>query len=87
MADAYSANMFLVSWAQLSQPTKPTILTHQPCFRSSRLSPQRPPSINPSIDRVYHVCSPYGSPPFIQARAKYQARCRPSHLSFILHHR
>ncbi|XLT13008.1 hypothetical protein HN51_058698 [Arachis hypogaea] len=54
MADAYSANMFLVSWAQLSQPTKPTILTHQPCFRSSRLSPQRPPSINPSIDRVYH---------------------------------
>ncbi|MED6222741.1 hypothetical protein PIB30_067280, partial [Stylosanthes scabra] len=54
IADAYSANMFLISWAQLAQPIKPTTLTHQPCFRRSLLSPRRPPpSIHPSIDHMY----------------------------------
>ncbi|XP_028781340.1 shikimate O-hydroxycinnamoyltransferase-like [Neltuma alba] len=58
IADAYSANMFLVSWAhlaQLSQSAKPTISTldSRPCFRRSLLSPRRPGVIHPSIDRMF----------------------------------
>ncbi|XP_054796874.1 coniferyl alcohol acyltransferase-like [Prosopis cineraria] len=58
IADAYSANKFLVSWAQLAQsaqPTKPTIhtLSSRPCFRRSLLSPRRPGRFHPSIDRIF----------------------------------
>ncbi|XP_054793209.1 coniferyl alcohol acyltransferase-like [Prosopis cineraria] len=55
IADAYSANMFLVSWAQLSQSTKPTIstLSSPPCFRRSLLNPRRPGRIHPSLDRMF----------------------------------
>ncbi|KAI9114550.1 hypothetical protein K1719_014248 [Acacia pycnantha] len=56
IADAYSANMFLVSWAQLVQPIKPT-LTHlpsRPCFRRSLFSPRQPAGhIAPSIDGMF----------------------------------
>ncbi|KAK4278930.1 hypothetical protein QN277_016703 [Acacia crassicarpa] len=58
IADAYSANMFLVSWAHLAQsaqPIKPTIntLPSRPCFRRSLLCPRRPGRIPPSIDGIY----------------------------------
>ncbi|KAI9114576.1 hypothetical protein K1719_014274 [Acacia pycnantha] len=55
IADAYSANMFLVYWAQLSQPTRPTTdpLPSQPCFQRSLLSPRRPCCIHPSIHDMY----------------------------------
>ncbi|KAF7833470.1 shikimate O-hydroxycinnamoyltransferase-like [Senna tora] len=57
IADAYSANMFLVSWAEMARPTKPTITTFpsqaQPCFRRSLLSPRRPGYIHSSLHDMY----------------------------------
>lgn len=55
IADAYSANMFLVSWAEMAQPTRPiiSILPSQPCYRRSLLSPRRPGSIHPSLVDMY----------------------------------
>ncbi|KAI4305959.1 hypothetical protein L6164_029284 [Bauhinia variegata] len=57
IADAYSANMFLVSWAKMAQPTETTIIHTappcKPCFRRSLLSPRRPGSFHPSLDDMY----------------------------------
>ncbi|KAK4278931.1 hypothetical protein QN277_016704 [Acacia crassicarpa] len=55
IADAYSANMFLVYWAHLAQPTrlKSDPLPSQPCFQRSLLSPRRPCCIHPSIHNMY----------------------------------
>ncbi|XP_058753740.1 coniferyl alcohol acyltransferase-like [Vicia villosa] len=59
IADAYSTNMFLVSWAEMAHPTKPmkptTITTtNKPCFRRSLLSPRGyPTSIHHSINDMY----------------------------------
>ena len=50
VADAYSANMFLVSWAESAQ-SKP--LTCLPSFRRSLLNPRRPGRIDPSCDNMY----------------------------------
>ena len=51
VADAYSANMFLVSWAEMAQ-SKP--LSRLPSFRRSILSPRRPAvTYHPSIDEMY----------------------------------
>ncbi|KAL1355383.1 hypothetical protein HN51_007439 [Arachis hypogaea] len=65
IADAYSTNMFLVSWAQLAQSTGLSTLTHQPCFRRSLLSPRRPPTLHPSasIDRMYVLLTDHLPPP------------------------
>ncbi|KAK7276737.1 hypothetical protein RIF29_17882 [Crotalaria pallida] len=54
IADAYSANMFLVSWAELTaQPTRP-ITSPQPCFCRSLLGPRHPKaSIHPSLNGMY----------------------------------
>ncbi|KAG5109452.1 hypothetical protein AAZX31_14G030200 [Glycine max] len=52
IADAYSANMFLVSWAEAARPNKP-IISAQPCFRRSLLTPRRPPSIHPLLHHMY----------------------------------
>ncbi|XP_019435048.1 PREDICTED: shikimate O-hydroxycinnamoyltransferase-like [Lupinus angustifolius] len=63
IADAYSTNMFLVSWADISaQPTKPTTLP-RPCFRRSILCPRRPPSIHPSLNDIYVLISDHPPPP------------------------
>jgi len=51
IADGYSANMFLTSWAEMAQPTKPTTLS--PCFRRSLLAPRRPCSIPHSLHQMY----------------------------------
>nr|AHA90803.1 cinnamyl alcohol acyltransferase 2 [Larrea tridentata] len=50
IADAYSANMFLVSWAEISQ-FQPTLF--QPSFRRSLLDPRRPILIDPSLNDMY----------------------------------
>ncbi|XLU63483.1 hypothetical protein S245_022692 [Arachis hypogaea] len=52
IADAHSANMFLVSWAEIARPMKPTTAA-QPCFRHSLLIPRRPLCIQPSLDAMY----------------------------------
>ncbi|MED6179759.1 hypothetical protein PIB30_003974 [Stylosanthes scabra] len=63
LIDAYRVKMFLVSWAQLAQSTRPITLTHQPCYRRSLLSPRRPPSAHPSIDRTYVLLADLPPPP------------------------
>ncbi|AET00327.1 putative transferase [Medicago truncatula] len=65
IADAYSANMFLVSWAEIARPNdnKSLIPTTQPCFRRSLLTPRRPPSIHPSIYDMYVPISDLPPPP------------------------
>ncbi|KAK9282398.1 hypothetical protein L1049_005315 [Liquidambar formosana] len=50
IADAYSTNMFLVSWAEMAQ-SKPLSVT--PCYRRSLLNPRRPGYYDPSIDDMY----------------------------------
>ncbi|CBI18361.3 unnamed protein product, partial [Vitis vinifera] len=64
IADAYSTNMFLVSWAEIAQ-CKP--LSVIPSFRRSLLNPRHPGSYDPSIDNMY---IPYSAlpPPRAQQR-------------------
>ncbi|RVW68747.1 Hydroxycinnamoyltransferase 2 [Vitis vinifera] len=50
IADAYSANMFLVSWAEMAQSKPLSVL---PSFRRSLLNPRRPGSYDPSLDNMY----------------------------------
>ncbi|KAK0603894.1 hypothetical protein LWI29_009841 [Acer saccharum] len=50
VADAYSANMFLVSWADLAQSNP---ISQLPCFRRSLLNPRRPGCIDPTLDDMY----------------------------------
>ncbi|KAF5741634.1 cinnamyl alcohol acyltransferase 1 [Tripterygium wilfordii] len=50
IADAYSANMFLVSWTEMAQ-SKP--LSTLPSFRRSSLNPRRPLNIDSSLDDIY----------------------------------
>ncbi|XAR73528.1 Alcohol O-acetyltransferase [Bertholletia excelsa] len=51
VADAYSANMFLVSWAHVAYQSDPVSLF--PSFRRSLLSPRRPGSYHPSLHHMY----------------------------------
>ncbi|RDX73156.1 Shikimate O-hydroxycinnamoyltransferase, partial [Mucuna pruriens] len=51
IADAYSTNMFLVSWAEMAQLSKPT--SNLPCFRRSLLGPRHPCSIPHSLYDMY----------------------------------
>ncbi|XP_048491655.1 coniferyl alcohol acyltransferase-like [Beta vulgaris subsp. vulgaris] len=50
IADAYSGNMFLVSWAELAN-SKP--LTMMPSFTKSFLNPRLPSSYDPSLNDMY----------------------------------
>ncbi|XP_020235688.1 putrescine hydroxycinnamoyltransferase 2-like [Cajanus cajan] len=74
IADAYSTNMFLVSWAETAQPNKPKTATvaaasRHPCFRRSLLSPRRPGSIHPSLRHMYTPISELPPPPATSAAA------------------
>ncbi|KAL5562728.1 hypothetical protein UlMin_032475 [Ulmus minor] len=60
VADAYSANMFLASWATTAQ-SKP--LTHLPSFRRSLLNPRRPGHLHPSYDHQYVAVTALPPPP------------------------
>ncbi|KAL4280385.1 hypothetical protein GQ457_03G042770 [Hibiscus cannabinus] len=59
VSDAYTANMFLVSWAELAR-SKPVSMV--PSFRRSLLNPRRPGCIDPSLDDMY-VSIPSLPPP------------------------
>ncbi|KAB2081295.1 hypothetical protein ES319_A05G121900v1 [Gossypium barbadense] len=50
IADAYSANMFLVSWAEMARSKSISLL---PSFRRSLVNPRRPGCIDPSLDHMY----------------------------------
>ncbi|XVF74901.1 hypothetical protein PTKIN_Ptkin13bG0147700 [Pterospermum kingtungense] len=50
IADAYSANMFLVSWAEMARSKS---ISMAPSFRRSILNPRRPGCIDPSLDLMY----------------------------------
>ncbi|KAK9698355.1 hypothetical protein RND81_08G098500 [Saponaria officinalis] len=50
VADAYSANMFWVTWSEMT--TSKPITTH-PCFRRSLLNPKRPLMHDISLDDMY----------------------------------
>jgi len=65
IADAYSANMFLVSWAEIARHNnnKSLIPTTQPCFQRSLLTPRHPPSIHPSLYDMYIPISDLPPPP------------------------
>ncbi|KAK7387010.1 hypothetical protein VNO78_27452 [Psophocarpus tetragonolobus] len=52
IADAYSTNMFLVSWVEMAQSTKSTNASI-PCFCRSLLSPRIPCSIHHSLHQMY----------------------------------
>ncbi|WVY93244.1 hypothetical protein V8G54_032332, partial [Vigna mungo] len=64
IADAYSTNMFLVSWATMAHPTTTILATTSchPCFRRSLLSPRRPGSIHPSLHQMYTSISHLPAP-------------------------
>ncbi|CAN7037860.1 unnamed protein product, partial [Brassica rapa subsp. trilocularis] len=51
IADAYSMNMFLLSWAEISRSDVPT--SYMPSFNRSLLNPRRPLIIDSSIDQMY----------------------------------
>ncbi|KAG7648305.1 putative alcohol O-acetyltransferase [Arabidopsis thaliana] len=51
IADAFSMNMFLVSWAEISRFNAP--ISSVPSFRRSILNPRRPLIIDSSIDKMY----------------------------------
>nr|GMC83793.1 shikimate O-hydroxycinnamoyltransferase-like [Ipomoea batatas] len=50
VADAYSTNMFLVSWSEIAQAKQPSQL---PCFRRSFLFPRRPGHYDLSVANMY----------------------------------
>lgn len=70
IADAYSANMFLVSWAEMAHPNRPTT-SAQPCFRRSLLTPRHPPSIHPSIHQMFSTISDIAPPPEPKPKPEY----------------
>ncbi|PON71797.1 Transferase [Parasponia andersonii] len=60
VADAYSANMFLVSWAESARSKT---LTHLPSFRRSILNPRRPGLIDPAFQDMYVAVTALPPPP------------------------
>lgn len=50
IADAYSTNMFLVSWAEIAQSKQISVL---PSFRRSLLNPRRPWCVDAALDDMY----------------------------------
>ncbi|XP_034702253.1 shikimate O-hydroxycinnamoyltransferase-like [Vitis riparia] len=59
IADAYSANMFLVSWAKMAQSKT---LSVTPSFRHSLLNTRCPGSYDPSFDDMYVPISSFPPP-------------------------
>ncbi|KAK3411227.1 hypothetical protein EUGRSUZ_J03197 [Eucalyptus grandis] len=61
IADAYSANMFLVFWAETARSAAPISLP--PSFRRSLLNPRRPLCVDPSLDSMYIPVTALPPPP------------------------
>ncbi|KAJ8751133.1 hypothetical protein K2173_016314 [Erythroxylum novogranatense] len=59
IADAYSVNMFLVSWAETTQSKPISVL---PCFRRSLLNPRRPGHFDPCLSNLYVPISSMAPP-------------------------
>ncbi|CAK9171035.1 unnamed protein product [Ilex paraguariensis] len=60
VADAYSANMFFVAWAQIARGKS---LSQTPIFRRSMLNPRRPGQYDKAIDDMYIFLSTLPPPP------------------------
>ncbi|CAK9171026.1 unnamed protein product [Ilex paraguariensis] len=60
VADAYSANMFFVAWAQIARGKS---VSHTPIFRRSMLNPRRPGQYDKVIDDMYVFLSLLPPPP------------------------
>ncbi|KAH6759374.1 HXXXD-type acyl-transferase family protein [Perilla frutescens var. frutescens] len=60
VADAYSTNMFLVSWAETARSKR---LSPPPSFRRSLLLPRRPTHYDISVDNMYTTMSALPPPP------------------------
>lgn len=60
VADAYSANMFLVSWAEMARSKQ---LSQPPSFRRSLLLPRRPGTYDASVDSMFVTISALPPPP------------------------
>ncbi|XP_021898801.1 shikimate O-hydroxycinnamoyltransferase-like [Carica papaya] len=54
IADAYSTNMFFVSWAEMARSTPMSVI---PCFRRSLLNPRHPSHLDPFIDQLFQTIS------------------------------
>ncbi|CAN0841483.1 Coniferyl alcohol acyltransferase [Linum grandiflorum] len=61
IADAYSCNMFLVAWAELTQSK--AISSPPPSFHRSVLNPRRPLKLDPTLDDMYVSVSALPPPP------------------------
>ncbi|XP_031130822.1 shikimate O-hydroxycinnamoyltransferase-like [Ipomoea triloba] len=61
VADAHSANMFMLAWANTARENNNT--SFLPSFRRSLLNPRRPPSHYPSLDEMYLFRSSLPPPP------------------------
>ncbi|KAM7264284.1 hypothetical protein ACFE04_001967 [Oxalis oulophora] len=59
IADAYSTNLFLVSWTEMAQRKS---MSSIPSFRRSLLNPRRPLCVDESIDNLYVPISSMPSP-------------------------
>ncbi|KAJ9558816.1 hypothetical protein OSB04_013430 [Centaurea solstitialis] len=58
VADGYSANMFISSWADLARSKTPSML---PSFQRSILNPRSPTTYSSSIDNVFAILEPPSS--------------------------
>ncbi|KAF8029574.1 hypothetical protein BT93_E2095 [Corymbia citriodora subsp. variegata] len=67
IADAYSANMFMVFWAETARSVAPISL--RPSFRRSLLNPRHPLRFDPSLDLMYIPVSALPPPPKQKLRA------------------
>lgn len=61
IADAHSANMFMVFWADTARSAAPISLL--PSFRRSLLNPRRPLCVDPCLDSMYIPVSALPPPP------------------------
>ncbi|KAL9227014.1 hypothetical protein vseg_002762 [Gypsophila vaccaria] len=53
VADAYSANMFWLTWSHITALTSSKSITTHPCFRRSLLNPRRPLTYPISLNDMY----------------------------------
>ncbi|KAH9702038.1 hypothetical protein WN944_028334 [Citrus x changshan-huyou] len=72
IADAYSTDMFLVSWAEIAQ-SKP--ISVMPSFRRSMLNPRRPLCIDHEFDNMYVPISTLPPPPPPPHNNPQEANC------------
>ncbi|XP_075486577.1 coniferyl alcohol acyltransferase-like [Primulina tabacum] len=80
VADAYSANMFVVSWAEITQ-SRP--ISQPPSFRRSLLLPRRPTAYHLSVDSMYATISAFTSPENQEPAAEDDKRTALSRIYYV----